>query len=414
MKSVARALHHGRDALILRRMIRRVAAAGAALLLLTACASAPLAPAPPAPAPGNPAVTAAIERAEGLIKEQPLNTVFMYVLATYYDNARDVSNVVRVLTRLYELDWRLGLGPDSFPNTSASPEFRKIAAKLEALETAEHRARTAFTLPSTVRSEGIAYDEVDDVFYLSGQEDHLLRVDRNGAITKIAVAPLGEKVGRLGMEVDAARRQLWVISAAFDPAAPPEVKGRSGISVYDLRDARRVRQVDYGTADQPSFLNDLALLDDGTAFVTDTGRHQVVRLRPEGTEFEVFASDFRAPNGIAVSEDERTLYVADFRGISAIEIATGARKVLETATLLNGIDGLVEHRGSLIGIQNVLGRPRVVRVRVNGGNRVELLEAKNPLLNVPATGVVARDGFYFLNSLAEGKERIMLVIPIPE
>ena len=386
----------------------------ALILLLAACAiRPPAATPPPARAAASPATLAMIERIEGLLAEQPANAVYTYLLATYYDQAHDTANVVRVLTRLEELDWRLGLGPDSFPNTSATPEFRRVASRLEARETAVHRATRAFTLPESVESEGITYDPVDDVFYLNGGRTKLLRVDRTGRVTDVPVEPLGEKTGRLGMDVDAARRQLWVVGASFDPAAPDEEKGRSSVSVYDLRDGRLLRQVKHGTADQPAFLNDMTLLADGTAFVTDTGRNQVFRLAPNAASFELWADDFRAPNGIAVSADERTLYVADFRGINAFDIATKSRQLLATDTPLNGIDGLVEYRGTLIGIQNVLGRPRVVRVHVNEGNRVEVLEAKNPLLNVPATGVVAGDRYYFMANLSEkGAERVILAIPL--
>jgi sugar lactone lactonase YvrE len=382
----------------------------ALILLLAACASRP--PAAPRPAV-NAATTATIKRIETLLTDQPRNAVYTYLLATYYDQAYDVENVVRVLTRLEELDWQLGLGPDSFPNTSTAPAFQRIASRLAARETAVHRATTAFRLAGTVKSEGITYDSVEGMFYLSGGKTKLLRVDRTGKVTDIPVEPLGEKTGRLGTDVDATRRQLWVVGASFDPAAPASEKGRSNISVYDLRDGRLVRQVSNGSEKEPSFLNDMTLLADGTAFVTDTGRNQVFRLAPGADAFELWAEDFRGPNGIAVSADERTLYVADFRGINTFDLATKSRRLLETSTPLNGIDGLVEHRGTLIGIQNVLGRPRVVRVHISDGNRVEVLESKNPLLNVPATGVVAGDHYYFIANLSEkNAERVVLAIPL--
>ena len=366
------------------------------LLLVLACAARP----PVAPAP-DPAILAEIQRIEGLVAAQPGNQPYIYILATYYDRARDEKNVVRWLTRLDELEWQLGLGPDSFPNTSSAPAFRRIAAKLEAREPAVHRARTAFTFPK-LRSEGVTYDPVDDVFYFNGGATAFLRVDRSGRSTEIPVESLGEKWDRLGMDVDAARRQLWVVGAG--------PTGTSNISVYALPGMALIRRVTHGAK---SYLNDLTLLADGTAFVTDTGANQVLRLAPGAETFELWAEDFRGPNGIAISADERTLYVADFRGLNAFDVAAKSRRLLETSTLLNGIDGLVEHRGTLIGIQNVLGRPRVVRVHVQDGNRVELLESKNPLLNVPATGVVAGNEYYFLANLGQkdAEQVVMKISP---
>jgi hypothetical protein len=347
------------------------------------------------------------------ITQQP-QPIVTYLLASYYDRAKDVAGVVRSLERLDALGWTLGVRPDWFPNTGTSPEFLAAAAKLERRETAVHRAVTAFKFPQErkVRSEGITHDPVDDVFYFSGDAAKLLRVDRSGNITDFPIEPFGEKMGRLGMDVDARRRQLWAVSAVWDREAPPEVKGRSGISVYDLRDGRLVRRVRHGSTEQQAFFNDLTLLADGTAFVTDSIRNEVLRLRPGAEAFEVFAGGFLGPNGIATSADERTLFVADFEGLTRIDFASGARELLKTSTPLNGIDGLVEHRGSLIGIQNVLGRPRVVRVYPSEGNRVEVLESSNPILNVPATGVVAGTDYYFLANLGEDADGVILRIPL--
>lgn len=383
------------------------------LLLAASCATRPATPPAAPPAAEPPALTREIQRIEGLIAQQPTNTPFMYVLATYYDRAKDPSNVVRWLTRLDELGWNLGLAPDSFLETIANPAVERIAAKLEAREERVNRATVAFTFPKEHRSEGIAYDPVGDRFYFSGGKDNLLRVDRNGSIEDFPIEPVGEKFARLGMDVDVDRRQIWVVSSAFDPTAGPDEKGRSAISVYDLTDGRLLRRVMHGSATEPTLLNDLSLLPDGSAFVTDSHRHQVVSLRPDATAFEVFAGEFRGPNGISTAANGGTLYVADFRGINRFDIATKSRELLETSTPLNGIDGLIEHNGALIGIQNVLGRPRVVRVHVAEGNRVEVLESKNPLLNVPSTGVVAgREYFFMANRSQKDADKVILRIPL--
>jgi sugar lactone lactonase YvrE len=67
--------------------------------------------------------------------------------------------------------------------------------------------------------------------------------------------------------------------------------------------------------------NDLCLHSDGSIYFTDPpygleGRKQelhfagVFRIAPDGS-LRVLATDFRKPNGIALSPDERTIYVAD-------------------------------------------------------------------------------------------------------
>lgn len=372
----------------------------ALLLFLTACATKPVDP--------------GVARMQTLIEQQPRNAAYHYALARNYDRLRDTRNVVRSLSRLHKLGWDLGIGPHHFANTRNDEGFVRLAKKLEQREREVHRATNAFTFSKErdVRSEGIAYDPIDDRFYFSGNASTLLRVDRHGAITELSVEPEGQKFERLGLRIDAERRQLWTVAAVFDSSAPADEKGRSVLSVYDLRDGRLLRRIHTGSAEQRSTLNDLTLLSDGTAFITETQRDQVLRLAPNANTFEVWADGFRGPNGIAHSADGRTLYVADFFGIHAIDLATRSRRLLPSKTPLNAIDGLLEHNGTLLAIQNNLGRPRVVRVHPADA-RVEVLEAKNPLLHVPSTGVVANNELFFMaNRSNQPAERVVLKIAL--
>ena len=371
-----------------------------ALLLLAGCATRPVDP--------------GVARTKTWIAEQPTNAAFHYVLARHYDRLRDSKGVTRELRRLDAMRWELGVGPRHFANSRGDARVQRAMAKLEQRERAVHRATPAFTFAKErdVRSEGIAYDAVDDRFYFSGNATTLLAVDRNGSIREVVVEAEGEKFERLGLRVDAERRQLWTVAAVFDANAPAAEKGRSVLSVYDLRDGRLLRRIRTGSAEQRVILNDIALLQDGTAFVTDTERNHILRLAPEASAFETWAEGFRGPNGIALSSDARTLYVADFFGIHALDVLTKSRRLLPTATPLNAIDGLTEHRGSLIAIQNNLGRPRILRIDPRDA-RVDVLESKNPLLDVPSTGVVAGDDFFFMaNRSNQPAERFVLKIAL--
>ena len=53
------------------------------------------------------------------------------------------------------------------------------------------------------------------------------------------------------------------------------------------------------------------------------------------------------------------------------------------------------HREKLIGIQNTTGKPRVIRIDPTTG-AVEILESGNPLFEIPTTGAVASDAYYFI------------------
>lgn len=354
------------------------------LALLAACAT-------PKPIVVDDQTRAAIRQLTDAVAQQPTNMPWIYLLATYHDKAGQTGEVVRLLTRLDELGWQHGVSPIAFPNSRGSA-FRNAAAKLASREPRVRRASLEFPLTGhkDLVPEGIAYDPEGDVFYVSGiYRRKVVRVTPDGRITDFVAEGQDGMLGGLGLEVDRARRLLWVISTTTK-----EMRGhvpgvdQSMLAAYDLRDGTLVRKLDAA----PAMLNDLTLLDDGTIFATDMGRHKVVRLAPGADALEEFADGFRYPNGI--TNDGTTLYVADFRGLHRILLADKTRTRIEVPnTLLGGIDGLDFHQGTLIAIQNSLGNPRVIRLHL-AENRVEVLEAKNPLFELPTTGAI-RNGEYF-------------------
>lgn len=60
--------------------------------------------------------------------------------------------------------------------------------------------------------------------------------------------------------------------------------------------------------------NDLAILPDGTIFVTETGKQQVTRINPKTGTKTVADTGITGPNGIALSGDAGTLAVSDYKG----------------------------------------------------------------------------------------------------
>lgn len=358
---------------------------------LAACATAT---APPPTPPVDEQTRNTIAQLEQLLAKHPHHLPYTYILATFYDRAHDAENVVKWLTRLDELGWEQGVAPDAFRNTNTRA-FRAIAAKLDARMPRVSRATTAFTLRNRrdLVPEGIAYDPVEDVFYVSGiYRRNVLRVDRAGRATDFVGEGADGMLGGLGVKVDRERRLLWVVSSVT-----PEMRGytsgtdRSLVAIYSLPEGKLVRKIEV----PGGFLNDLALFRDGSALITDTKRHKVVRLAAGAETLEDWGADFRFPNGIALSDDERALYVADFRGVHRIDVADKTRTAIESKTLLGGIDGLSFHDGALIGIQNAVGRPRVVRIHPGDGS-VEILESGNPLFEVPTTGAIAGNDYYFI------------------
>jgi hypothetical protein len=110
-----------------------------------------------------------------------------------------------------------------------------------------------------------------------------------------------------------------------------------------------------------------------------------------------------AAQGLALTPDERFLYVADYaRGILRVDL--GRRIVTRTeaadSVLTLGIDGLYYHEGRLVGIQNGVAPHPVAGFTIDrAGTRVlatEVLERAHPRHQEPTLGVVVEGELYYV------------------
>jgi sugar lactone lactonase YvrE len=335
------------------------------------------------------------------LAQQPDDASLIYILATLHDRAGNANEVIEGLNRLDQLGWNRGVRADDFRKTGKSSAFRAAADRLNARVPRINHAAVAFTIDGQrdLIPEGIAYDPVDDVFYLSSiHRRKVLRVDRHGAARDFVAEAQDGMGSSLGMKVDPKRRLLWVVADASESMRDYTAaqKGRASLFGYDLGDGHLVWKLNIGSPDQPAMLNDLALTSDGTVFITDMQAGRVLRVAPGSQTLEPWIDGLQYPNGIAVSDDDRHVYVADFRGIVRVSVADKAQQRLESQEPLGGIDGLSFRGGSLIGIQNAAGAPRVIRIHLGESNRVEILESDNPQFDLPTTGAIAGNDYYFI------------------
>lgn len=346
-------------------------------------------------------IEAGIRQIMQALTQQPDNAPLIYILATLHDRAGNPNEVIYWLSILDQLGWEYGVAPQDFRKTSNTAGYRAISERLNAREPRVHNATVAFTIEGhrDLIPEGIAYDPADDVFYLSSiHRRKVVRVDRSGAARDFVAEGADGMGSSLGMKVDAKRRILWVLAGASEwmRGWSPSQRGQGALYGYDLRDGRLVTKIAIGSADQPSMLNDLALAGDGTLYITDMQAGRVLRVAPGSQTFEPWIDGFQYPNGIAVSDDDRHVFVADFRGITRVATSDKAQQRIDTTAWLGGIDGLTWRNGTLIGIQNATGKPRVLRIHLADNNRVEILESGNEQFDLPTTGVVAGDAYFFI------------------
>jgi hypothetical protein len=117
-------------------------------------------------------------------------------------------------------------------------------------------------------------------------------------------------------------------------------------------------------------------------------------------------------NGIALSNDDKVLFVAGWIGVARVDIATKTVNLLRKPHNIAdaGLDGLYFQHGTLVGIQNPDLHPaRVMRYILNAGLdtivKVEVLESYNSFFDVPTTGTLVDDSLYFMANTQLEKRR---------
>ena len=209
----------------------------------------------------------------------------------------------------------------------------------------------------------------------------------------------------LGLKIHQPSRTLWTTSNTENGAS---------LRRYSLASGKLIRS--YPLLGRHLF-NDLVVSSNGEVYVTDTREGSVYKLAGESSGLARLAPGhvFTSANGIALSPDETTLFVASFGdGVAVVDLASqSARPLPPPADVCLGyIDGLYAIKGSLIAIQNGPVIPRIVRFALTSDSRkiagMKVLERRNPLFDGLTTGALIGDQFYYvansqLDKVANGK-----------
>jgi hypothetical protein len=347
-----------------------------------------------------------LNKALELIPDHP--TLF-YNIAAISALQGKKSEAIASLSKIAEMG--LALRPEKDPDFDSikdSSEFQVILRRFDASRVSLVKSSTAFTIHEKgLITEGLAYDPVEETFFISSvHKRKILSVSKRGETTTLATEQDG-LFSVLGMAVDAKRRHLWVTSTAFPQMVNfgKEEDGTSAVFKFDLRTKKLVKKYVLSNATKKHALGDLTIQSNGDVFTTDSLSPAVYVIRAQQDGIELFLEDpgFGSPQGLAFSSDERHLFMADYStGLFDIDVAT--RKVAHLAPLagatLLGIDGLYFYKGSLIGVQNGVTPQRVVRVSLSKDlarvERLDVLEANNPVFLEPTLGVLVSDTFYFI------------------
>jgi hypothetical protein len=361
---------------------------------------------------------AEVHRVEHLLETAGDKCAVSYALARTWASGGQYREALSSLEKAVDLN--AGLDPsndDIFGKLRGTNEFKLLLRRVRDSTPPVTNSRIAFTVDQAdLLPEGIAWDQRRKRFFLGSTWRRLI----------VECTPAGDcrplvKEGQdglyevLGVKADPRDGSVWAASNAV---------GESGLFHYSAPSGELIRKYALSRVAEGHLFNDLAISSQGDVFITDTRAGTVYWVAHATGRLEVFNPKLRVENanGIALSGDEKTLYVAGFPdGITAVDVASGSFHAMghPPDLCLGNIDGLSYFKGSLIAIQNGMMAHRVVRFRLTHDlsdhdlsdiESFEVLERRNPLFEGITTGAIADGVFYFmantqLDKAAGGKIR---------
>jgi len=321
----------------------------------------------------------------------------LYFLAVAKENLRETREALALLKEC--LAFQEGFDPSGDPAFLEFKESKDFTALIESV----HRdfpltvaARQAFrTKEKDLVPDGLAYDEQRNLFYLGSlNRRKIVEIGRDGKISDFVPEGRFDLLPVRGIKLDPADDTVWADS--FTDSGQTQLLHFDGTG-------KLLGRFKPGGAAMHGF-HDLVIRKNGEVITTDSLANAVFRFDRAAQTFHALPvhRPLFYPNGIALGGDDDTLYVADSLGVVKVDLATGDSRDVDPGprSTLAGIDGLYWHNGSLIGIQNGIGSPRVAAFHLSSDGlrvtRTTVLENRTHFCVLPTTGAIVGSDFFFI------------------
>jgi hypothetical protein len=258
-------------------------------------------------------------------------------------------------------------------------------------------------------AEGIAYNPVDKSFYVGSiHKKKIVKISSTGAVSDFVSTGSGNIGQVLGIHINVDKQELW----ACNNEGSGIVGGRAAVHRYDLRTGKLIRSYVYQKEGETHLFNDATLVND-TLYVSDTEFGGLYKINPANEKPELFikTDQLQYANGITTIPNTNKIIVSAINGLTSVNTATKEITIIPfSGYYVIGIDGLYFYKNSFIGIQNVTFPVSINRFYLNANNdaieKGELLSANHSAFQVPTTGALAGDWFYFIaNSQLDNYEK---------
>ena len=271
----------------------------------------------------------------------------------------------------------------------------------------------AFTVPEKdLIPENIAYDIKTETFYIgSTRKAKVIKIDKNGNQSDFIASRTEGLLMIIGMKVDTKNRWLWICSSGgenlIDYNLKDDVDGRpSGIFKFNLDTGELIKKYVLEAKGEVHFFNDLVIDTKGNVYITHMfNEHSIFTIQKEKDILELFLkpSELKYPNGIAITNDDRFLFIAHSDGLARIEIKSKHYIKIQNPKAIKvskkeSLDGLYFYNNSIIGIQPDIKTVQkfVLNEDLDTLINSKLLEVNHPMMNNPTTGVLHANTLYYI------------------
>jgi len=324
----------------------------------------------------------------------------LYFLSTSRQHLGETLEALRLLKECLAL--REGFDPAGSPSLrvlKGSKEFDDLVISVHRDYPVVAQAQLAFvTEEKDLVPEGLAYDTRQNVFYLSSlNRRKIVKITAEGRVSDFVPAGRDQLLPVLGIRPDPADGTVWANSWSEDAA-------RSELLHFDASGKLLGRYAPQGAAKHG--FNDLVVRKNGEVILTDSVSNQVFQFDAAAHTFTPLSIHrvLSAPNGVALADDDRQLFVADDLGVVRVDLDNGNTTDVNPGprSTLAGIDGLYWHKGSLVAVQNGIGSPRIAAFRLSKDSsrvtQTAVLENRTSFTTTPTTGAIHGNDFYFITN----------------
>jgi sugar lactone lactonase YvrE len=351
-----------------------------------------------------------LEDEQRALQLDPANPRLLYNVACGESLQGNAKEAVHDLDQLLARKLDLGAENDNdFAAIHQTPEWHAFQSKLAELRKPVVHSEIAFKLadPNLVATTLAVDPATGDTYIASMRERKIIKRSKNGTVSDFIHQAQDGFYGGASLLIDSPHHLLYATTGAvpFMLDSRKEDYGRSGIFAFDLKSGKLARKILLPPDGKQHFLNTLVMDRKGNIYISDSLASGIYLLQSGSDHLEVFipSNVFRASQGLAFSDDQRTLYVADFsNGLWAVDLASKDHRKIDPPgdVWLGGLDGLARVPDGFIAVQIGVKPERVLHLKLNSQEQklasVEILEMNHPNYSEPIQGTVVGHSFLYV------------------